>query len=99
MNGGTATEPAAPAFKTAFTFEKLEIPPSGEIEAAFFEVDVGIVYPGFAMRADQTHQALCQNAIESRDEVVQVDTDVQEPAEYVKHVVGVDSCENQVTGE
>ena len=46
--------------------------------------------------ADQSNQSLRQDAIQGGDEVVGLDAHVQETANYVHDVVGVDGGENQV---
>ncbi len=52
-----------------------------------------------AVLADPPHQPLRQHAVERRDELVGLDAHVQEPAEHVDDVVGVDGREHQVAGE
>ena len=52
-----------------------------------------------AVDADVPHQPLRQDAVERRDELVGLDAHVQEPAEHVEHVVGVDGGEHQVAGQ
>src|SRR3954452_1556300 len=49
--------------------------------------------------ADFPHQPLRKHAVERRDEVVEVDLHVQEAAEDVDDVVGVNGGEDEVTGE
>ena len=51
------------------------------------------------MRADHAHQPLRQNAVQRGDEVVRLDAHVQEAAQHVQHVVGVNRGEHQVAGE
>ena len=51
------------------------------------------------MLADHPHQPLRQNAIQRRNEIVGLDAHVQEAADHVDHVVGVDGSENQVAGQ
>jgi hypothetical protein len=50
----------------------------------------------FAVRADLAHEALGEHAIERGNELVRLDAHVQEPAEHVDDVVGVDGREHQV---
>ena len=45
------------------------------------------------------HQALGEDAVERGDEVISLDAHVEEAAEHVDHVVGVDGGEDQVAGE
>ena len=59
---------------------------------------VGLDRP-LAGRADQAHQPLGQDAVQRRDEVVRLDVHVQEAADDVDHVVGVDRGEDQVAGQ
>ena len=51
------------------------------------------------MLAVDADQALGQNAVQRGNEVVGFDADVQEAAEHVDHVVGVNGGEDQVAGE
>ncbi len=51
------------------------------------------------MIADHAHQALRQNAVQGGDEIVSLDAHIQEAAQNVEHVVGVDGGEDQVAGE
>ena len=51
------------------------------------------------MRTDDAHQALRQNAIERGDEIVGLDAHVQEAAQHVQHIVGVNGGEHQVACE
>ena len=51
------------------------------------------------MLADLAHQALCQDAVQRGDEIVQIDVHVEKPPEHIDDVVGVHSGEHQVTGE
>ncbi len=52
-----------------------------------------------AVLADGAHQALGQDAVERGDEVVGLDAHVEEAAQHVDHVVGVDGGEDKVAGE
>ena len=62
-------------------------------------VEIGVADRAFAVFAVEADQALGQNAIERRDKIVGLDTDVLEPTQHVDHVVGVNRCEDQMAGE
>src|SRR5579863_4015006 len=49
--------------------------------------------------ANQSHQPLCQNAVQCGDKVVRFDAHIEEAPDNVDHVVGVDGGENQVAGK
>ena len=49
--------------------------------------------------ADVAHQPLRQHAVQRRDELVRLDAHVQEAAEHVDDVVGVDGREHEVAGQ
>src|SRR5436190_9262621 len=49
--------------------------------------------------AEHAHQPLSQHAIQRRNKVVRFDAHVQEPHDYVDHVVGVDGGKHLVTGQ
>ena len=52
-----------------------------------------------AVDADVPHQPLRQHAVERRHELVGLDAHVQEAAEHVEDVVGVDGREHEVPGQ
>ena len=52
-----------------------------------------------AISTQHANQALRQNAIERRDEVVRLDTHVQKPPNHVDHVVRVNSGKYEVAGQ
>src|ERR1019366_269838 len=60
---------------------------------------VGIMDLFLAELADHSHQPLRQNAVQRRNEVVGLDSHVEEAAQHVYHVVGVDGGEHQVSGQ
>src|SRR6478609_11273291 len=51
------------------------------------------------MRADHSHQALGQYAVQRGNKVVRLHAHIQEASQHVHHVIGVDGGENQVTGK
>ena len=51
------------------------------------------------MLANDAHQPLRQDAIQRGNEIVRLDAHVDETADDVGHVVGVDGGEHQVAGE
>ena len=52
-----------------------------------------------AVRADHAHEPLGEDAVQGRDEVVELDLHVEEAAEHVDDVVGVDGREHEVAGQ
>src|SRR6185437_10075432 len=52
-----------------------------------------------AIGANHAHQALREDAVQGRNEVIRLDPHVDETANHVGDVVGVDSCEYQVARE
>jgi len=80
----------APSRKRSLPFAGLR--PSGER----FVVVVDCLCAVFTDGADET---LGQNAVERGDKVVGFDAHVEEAAQNIDHVVGVDSCEYKMAGE
>src|SRR5580698_7348268 len=95
----TPAIPGAAALEAAGTFVKRNAVPFIRIQADFFELIGGVVDWLFAMLANQADQALRQDAVQGRNEVVRLDAHVNKAADYVGNVVGVNRGENQVAGE
>src|SRR5581483_5970504 len=99
VNRSTATVAGATALDAARAFAEIEGAPLLRIEAGGEQGVLVIVNGADAVLADGTNQPLGQDAVECGDEVVGLDAHVEEAAEYVDHVVGVDGGEDQVAGE
>ena len=69
------------------------------VEGRFHQLRRGDRRRPLAVDADLPHQPLGQHAVERRHELVGLDAHVQEAAEHVEHVVGVDGREHQVAGQ
>src|SRR5712692_9332847 len=99
MDGSAPLEAGAGALDAALTLIERYLSPGLGVEPARFE-HLGWVMDGCAAGiTDQPDQPLRQNAVQRRYEVVGLDAHVQEAAQHVHDVVGVNSGENQVTGE
>ena len=92
-------KPVPPHSKQPGAFHEFDIAPFFGIEAAFDEHGIGIPHGPLAVLAVEADQALRENAVQRGDEVIGLDADVQEAAEHVDHVIGVDRGEDQVAGE
>src|SRR5260370_14275834 len=91
--------PGAGAFQAAGTLGKRDVSPYHRIEARFFQLFQRIPLGLLAVRANHADQTLRHDAVQSGDEVVRFDAHVDETADDVRDVVGVDGGENQVAGE
>src|SRR5262249_14127214 len=99
MDGGAATIAGTGALHAACALLETEATPLGGVEAAELEFGVGVGDLAAAEVADGADEALGENAVERRDEVVGLNTHVEEAAEHVDDVVGVDGGEDEVAGE
>src|SRR5271165_6272250 len=99
MNRRSSAETAASALKATLAFVEREIAPDLQVQSALFQVRIRIQHSGFAMRTDDAHQPLGEDAVQRGNEVIQIDADIQKTSQHVKHVVGVDSGEDQVASE
>src|SRR6185503_2381723 len=93
MNCGTSAIPGAAALDAAGALAEGEPPPLGRIHAAGDEDFVGIADVAHAVFADGSDQALSQDAVQCGDEVIGLDAHVEEAAEHVDDVVGVNGGE------
>ncbi len=82
---------------TAFGEDKIH--PLGRIKASFAQFLRRKFLRAFAIFTDYTNQALSHDAVQSRDEIVRLDTHVDEAADNVGDVVGMDGSEHQVAGQ
>src|SRR6266568_4380909 len=89
----------AGAFQASSTFADVNILRVLGLEADFAKFVGGNFLCALAVWANDTDQALRHNAIECGNEVVRLDTHVDEAADDVRDVVGVNGCENKVPGE
>jgi hypothetical protein len=98
-DGGAAMITRTGAFETASTFGEDDVGPSGGIETSFLKLDRR-KFPGtFAVFADYANEALGHDAVQSGDEVVRLDAHVDEAANDIGNVVGVNGGENQMSGK
>src|SRR5690242_5313230 len=89
MDGGAPAETSAAALEAPGAFEHGDVAPLGGIQAALDQVRIGIPYRLAAEIADHAHQALRQDAVERRNEIVRLDAHVEESAQHVEHVIGM----------
>src|ERR1051325_11302717 len=99
MDGRTSTESGPGAFDAALAFIEGNLSPLRRVEAAGFEDFRRVMDDCAALVTDQAHQALGKNAVQGGNKVVRLDSHVQEAADDVDHVVGVDGCKYQVSGQ
>src|SRR5256884_2812856 len=86
-------------FQAAGALGKRDVSPHNRIEAGLLQF-LGRIFFGLrAFHTDHTDEPLRHDAIQSRDKVVRLDTHVDEAADDVGHVVGVDGGKNEVAGE
>src|SRR5258708_11215194 len=97
MNRAAASEPGTCALNAPLSFVERNFRPLLGIESAGLQHLRWIVNLGAAGIANHSHQALRQNAIERRNKIVGLYPHVEEAADDVNHVVGVDSCKHQVS--
>src|SRR6266849_4611763 len=98
-DGGPAVIAGAGAFEAACAFGKTEFEGARRIDAAFAQFLRGKFLRALAIFANEANQALGHDAIQSGNEIVGLDSHVDETADDVGHVVGVDGSEHQVPGE
>src|SRR5216683_5825947 len=98
-NRRSAMIPSARAFQAAGALGKRDVSPDRRIEPRFFQLFQRKPPGLLAVRANHADQALRHDAIERGDKVVGFDAHVDETADDVGHVVGVDSGENEVAGK
>src|SRR5204863_5019494 len=86
-------------YQSAGALGKRYVSPHKRIEAGFLQLLGGIFFGLRAFRTDHTDEPLRHDAIQSRDKVVRLDTHVDEAADDVGHVVGVDGGKDEVAGK
>src|SRR5712692_7181927 len=89
----------ARAFQAPGALGKRDVPPHSRIEAGFFQFLGRISLGLLAIWTDHANEPLRHDAVESGDKVVRLDAHIDEAADDVGHVVGMDSGENEVAGE
>src|ERR1700723_1972359 len=97
MNRGSPAEPGSRALDASRAFIQRYLRPLRRIKSAGLQHVWRIIHWRSAGFADQSHQPLRQNAIQRGDEVVGLDTHVQEAPNHVHHIVGVNRGKDQVT--
>src|SRR5262249_15031489 len=98
-NSGAAVETSAGAFETAGAFHESHAGPGCDVQTCFFQLLIGIALGFFAVGANDADQALGHDAIQGGNEIVRLDAHVDEAADDVGDVVGVNSGENEVSGK
>ena len=101
VDRGTAAEAGAPAFDAPGTFLEGDVAPFGRDRARWLSAVRRRCssHVAHAELADRAHQPLRQDAVQRGDKVIRLDAHVQEAAEHIYHVVGVDGGEDQVAGD
>src|ERR1035438_8246141 len=99
VDRGPSAEAGVRALDATLSFIERSVSPFLRIQTAGLQLFDGIMDLFFAEFADHSHQPLRQNAVQRRNEVVGLDSHVEEAAQHVHHVVGVDGGEHQVAGE
>src|SRR5580704_6957040 len=99
VDGSSSAESSAGTFDAALSFVEVNLGPGLGIETAGLHDFRGIVRCRAAGFANQSHQSLCQNAVQSGHKVVRLDAHVEETPDNIDHVIGVDSSKNQVARE
>src|SRR5262249_12639262 len=99
VDGAASAESGAAAFKASLTFVKSDRGPVYRAQSAFGQIRIRVLDRLLAVRTNHPDQALRQNAVERRDEVIGLYAHVEEASQNVQYVVGVYRCEHQVAGE
>src|SRR5579885_2581171 len=76
-----------------------DVAPGGRVQAEFAEFLGGVALGLLAVFADHANQALGQDAVERGNEVVRLDAHVDETADDVGNVIGVNGGKDEVAGE
>ena len=86
-------------FQAPGAFGKCHVAPDSRVETCFLQFLRRIPFGPFAAFADHANEPLRHDAVESGYKVVRFDAHVDEAADNVGHVVGMDGGENQMAGE
>src|SRR5260370_31601106 len=92
-------KPVAENFQAPVAFGKCAVSPPRWTGARLFQFLARISFGLLAVRADYANETLRHDAVKSGDKVVWLNTHVDETADDVGHVVGVDGGEHEVPGE
>src|SRR5579864_5938506 len=95
----TAVIARARALQASNTFDRDHAFPYRRIEAESFQIFGSVFLGPFAIRADDAHQTLREDAVQRRDKVVWLNAHVHETADNIGYVIRVDRCEYQMTSE
>src|SRR5208282_5825543 len=98
-DGGASAIAAAGTFQAPGAFVERNDGPFRGIQAGFFQDFGRVLDLFFAIFANHADQALREDAIQRGDEIVRFDAHVDEAADHVGAVIGVDRGEDQVAGE
>src|SRR5579885_1974882 len=95
-DGGAAMVAGAGAFQATGALGEDDVAPGGRVQAEFAEFLGGVALGLLAVFADHANQALGQDAVERGNEVVRLDAHVDETADDVGNVIGVNGGEDEV---
>ena len=95
----TAVIAAAGTFQASGALVKSHVPHTSGSSPDSFSTSGGIVTCFLQFSQINANQALRHDAIQRRNEIVRLDAHVDEAADHVGHVVGVNRGENQMAGE
>src|SRR5215472_6690424 len=98
-NGRAAMVAGAGALQAAGALDKNKLGGFRGIDTRFAQLFGGVFLRTLATITDEANEALSENTVESGDEVVGLDAHVDEAADDVGDVVGVDGGEDEVAGE
>src|SRR5712664_103001 len=98
-NGGAAMITGARAFQASGSLGECDVAPDNRIDAGLLQFLVRVFFWPLAIRTDHANEPLRHDAVQSGDKVVRLDAHVDEAADDVGNVVGVDGGENEVAGE
>src|SRR5581483_9280247 len=99
VNRGTASEARTGTLYAALALIKWNLRPLFGIQPACLHLLGRVVHYGTAGIANDTNQPLRQNTVQRGHEIVGLYAHIEKSPNHVDHVVGVDGCEHQVTGE
>src|SRR5579885_1808237 len=95
-DGGAAVIAGPGAFQATGALGENDVAPGGRVQAEFAEFLGGVALGLLAIFADHANQALGHDAVERGNEVVRLDAHVDETADDVGNVIGVNGGEDEV---
>src|SRR5258708_6363549 len=98
-NGRAAMITGARAFQAPGTLGECDVAPDNRIDAGLLQFLGRIFFWPLAIRTDHANEPLRHDAVQRGDKVIRLDAHVDEAADDVGNVVGVDGGENEVAGE